>query len=129
MMTRLRGETITYLAYVGFLVGFIGLGLFVYALAAGSAVAGIIGAALVISDLATVVLFRLGARKRAAENDSGIEIPGVNIFATPLEQEQIDNYLLTYRGERSRANTAPRGRVVAVSAGAPASREDERLAA
>lgn len=104
MLKKMRGEAITYVAYVGFLVGFIALGLFVYALAAGSAVAGIIGAGLVASMIATVVLFRAGARKRAEENDSGIEIPGVNIFATPLKREQIDRYLLTYRGAHVRAD-------------------------
>ncbi|KUI25829.1 hypothetical protein AU196_22640 [Mycobacterium sp. IS-1742] len=123
MVKKLRGDTVTYLAYVGFLVGFIGLGLFVYALAVGSAVAGVLGVALVISDIATVVLFRRGARKRAQENDSGIEIPGVNIFATPLKQDEIAQYLERYRGVR------PRTRLVSVGAGAPTPREDERLAA
>jgi hypothetical protein len=130
MLKKLRGDTITYLAYVGFLVGFIGLGLFVYALAVGSALAGIIAAVLVISDIATVVLFRIGARRRAAENDSGIEVPGVNIFATPLEPDQIAQYHLTYRGAQDRADgRQDEARLVAVAAGAPTRREHERIAA
>ena len=120
MLKKLKGGSITYLAYVGFLVGFIGLGLFVYALAAGSAVAGIIGAALVICDIVTVWLFRVGARRRAAENDSGIEIPGVNIFATPLKRQQIDQYLATYRA------TDERDSLMTLT---PSRREIERLAA
>lgn len=121
MVKKLRGGSITFIAYVGFLVGFIGLGLFVYALAAGSAVAGVIGAVLVISDIATVALFRAGARKRAEENDSGIEIPGVNIFAKPLERRDVDRYLTTYRGGQPT-------RLVTVRSETPR-RDDERLAA
>lgn len=127
MLKKMRGEAITYVAYVGFLVGFIALGLFVYALAAGSAVAGIIGAGLVASMIATVVSFRAGARKRAEENDSGIEIPGVNIFATPLKREQIDRYLLTYRGAHVRADDMRE--IASITRGAPSQREDERIAA
>jgi hypothetical protein len=126
MLKKLRGDTITYLAYVGFLVGFIGLGLFIYALAVGSVLAGVIGVVLIISDAATVMLFRKGARKRAAENDSGIDIPGVNIFATPLKREEIQQYHLIYRGAE---NPADERRLVAVGAGAPSRYEDERLAA
>ncbi|WP_193044269.1 hypothetical protein [Mycolicibacterium baixiangningiae] len=130
MFKKLRGGSITYIAYVGFLVGFIALGMFVYALAAGSTVAGIIGAALIAGSAATVVLFRAGARRRAEENDSGIKIPGVNIFAKPLERDQIDQYLTTYRGaQRAAADAADETRLVAITAGAPSRREDERLAA
>jgi hypothetical protein len=122
MLKKLRGGSITYIAYVGFLMGFIALGLFVYALAAGSAVAGVIGGGLIIGSAATVALFRAGARKRAEENDSGIEIPGVNIFAKPLERNEIDQYLTTYR------STQPT-RLVAVRSETPSQREDERIAA
>lgn len=127
VLKKMRGEAITYVAYVSFLVGFIALGLFVYALAAGSVVAGIIGAGLVASMIATVVLFRAGARKRAEENESGIEIPGVNIFATPLKRDQIDRYLLTYRGADVRADDVRD--IASITRGAPVRREDERSAA
>jgi hypothetical protein len=50
--------------------------------------------------VASVVGFRIGARKRAESNDSGIEIEGANIWARPLRREQIDRYLLSYRGVR-----------------------------
>jgi hypothetical protein len=49
---------------------------------------------------ATVVGFRIGARKRAESNDSGIDIPGENIWARPLRREQIDRYLQSYRAVR-----------------------------
>nr|WP_238889385.1 hypothetical protein [Mycobacterium sp. IDR2000157661] len=88
----------TDVAYVGLLLVFVALGLFVYALAVGSKVAGAIGASLVVLMFATVVGFRVGARRRAESNDSGIPIEGANVWARPLRREQIDRYLLTYRG-------------------------------
>ena len=90
----------TEVAYVCLLLGFVALGMFVYALAAESALAGIIGASMVVLMIASVVGFRIGARKRAASNDSGIEIPGENIWARPLRREQIERYLSSYRGIR-----------------------------
>ncbi len=66
----------TNVAYVFLLLVFVALGMFVYALAAESALAGIIGASLVVLMVASVAGFRVGARKRAESNDSGIEIPG-----------------------------------------------------
>nr|WP_090276623.1 hypothetical protein [Mycolicibacterium komanii]CRL70059.1 hypothetical protein CPGR_01823 [Mycolicibacterium komanii] len=86
--------------YLSLLLSFAALGTFVYALAAQSAVAGIIGAGMVVLMLAAVVGFRVGARKRAESNDSGIDIPSENIWAQPLRREQIDRYLSTYRGVR-----------------------------
>lgn len=88
----------TNVAYVCFLLMFVALGTFVYALAVESAVAGIIGAILIALMVATVAGFRVGARKRAESNDSGIEIEGANVWARPLHREQIDRYLLSYRG-------------------------------
>jgi len=88
------------MAYVCLLLGFVALGTFVYALAAESALAGIIGASMVVLMVASVVGFRIGARKRAESNDSGIEIPGENIWARPLRREQIERYLSSYRGIR-----------------------------
>jgi hypothetical protein len=90
----------TNVAYVLLLLVFVALGTFVYALAAGSALAGIIGASMVVLMIASAVGFRIGARKRAESNDSGIEIPGENIWARPLRRDQIERYLSTYRGIR-----------------------------
>ncbi len=90
--------SMTYVAYVCLLLGFVMLGTFVYALAAGSGMAGVIGASLVVSLVASIVGFRVGARNRAESNDSGIPIEGANIWAQPLRSEQIDRYLLSYRG-------------------------------
>lgn len=94
----LRRVSLTNVAYVCFLLMFVALGTFVYALAVESAVAGIIGAILIALMVATVAGFRVGARKRAESNDSGIEIEGANVWARPLRREQIDRYLLSYRG-------------------------------
>ena len=100
MLRALRRISMTNVAYVLFLLVFVALGMFVYALATGSAQAGIIGAGLVLLMAASVVGFRIGARKRAESNDSGIEIPGENIWARPLRRGQIDRYLRSYRGAR-----------------------------
>ena len=100
VLKALRRVSMTELAYICLLLGFVALGTFVYALAAQSALAGIIGASLVVFFAASVVGFRFGARKRAESNDSGIEIPGENIWARPLRREQIDRYLRSYRGVR-----------------------------
>lgn len=90
----------TDVAYVCFLSSFVALGTFVYALAVGSALAWIIGASLAVLLTVMVVGFRVGARRRAESNDSGIEIEGANVWIRPLRREQIDQYLLTYRGVR-----------------------------
>jgi hypothetical protein len=83
------------------LLVFVALGTFVYALAVGSPLARFIGAGLIALMIATVAGFRVGARKRAESNDSGITIEGVNVWVRPLRREQIDRYLLTYRGVRN----------------------------
>jgi len=98
VMKALRRVSMTNVAYALFLLVFVALGTFVYALAAESPLAWIIGAILVVLMAATVVGFRVGARKRAESNDSGIEIEGANIWARPLRREEIDRYLLSHRG-------------------------------
>jgi hypothetical protein len=100
MLKALRRVSMTYVAYVLLLLAFVALGLFVYALATDSALAGITGGSLVLLMTASVVGFRIGARNRAKSNDSGIEIEGANIWAEPLRREQIDRYLFSYRGEQ-----------------------------
>jgi hypothetical protein len=100
VLRALRRVSVTDVAYVLFLLVFVALGTFVYALATESALAGIIGTSLVVLIIASVVGFRIGARNRAESNDSGIEIEGANVWAQPLRREQIDRYLLSYRGVR-----------------------------
>ena len=98
MMRTLRRVSMTDVAYVLLLLAFVALGTFVYALATGSALAGVIGGSLVVLMVASVEGFRIGARNRAESNDSGIEIEGANIMAQPLHREEIDRYLQNYRG-------------------------------
>jgi hypothetical protein len=114
----------TNVAYVLFLLMFVALGTFVYALATESAQAGIIGAILVVLMIASVAGFRIGARTRAESNDSGIEIPGENIWARPLRREQIDRYLQTYR----RVRDGHEQTVQAASAAEPTRLIDRRAA-
>jgi hypothetical protein len=98
VLRALRRVSMTNVAYVLFLLVFVALGMFVYALATGSALAGIIAASMVVLMIASAAGFRIGARKRTDDNDSGIEIPAENIWARPLRREQIDRYLQSYRG-------------------------------
>ena len=126
MMKKLRRISATDVAYVCFLLTFVALGTFVYALAAGSSVAGIIGAGLIVLMVATVAGFRNGARKRAASNDSGIEIDGANIWARPLRREQIERYLQNYRAVRERHEQLLQA--VAVPGGQPTTLMDRRAA-
>jgi hypothetical protein len=105
--------SMTYVAYVCLLLGFVMLGTFVYAMAAGSGVAGVIGAGMVVSLVASVVGFRLGARNRAQSNDSGIPIEGANIWAEPLRREQIDRYLSSYRRGQDGEHEPPAVTVIA----------------
>lgn len=100
MLRTLRRVSMTDVAYVLLLLAFVALGTFVYALATESALAGIIGGSLIVLMVASVVGFRIGARNRAKFNDSGIAIEGANVWAQPLRREQIDRYLLNYRGVR-----------------------------
>ena len=93
-----RWAGMTYAAYVCLLLGFVMLGTGVYALAAGSSMAGLIGPSLVVLFVASVVGFRIGVRRRGEANDSGIPIEGANIWAQPMRREQIDQYLSSYRG-------------------------------
>jgi hypothetical protein len=100
MLRTLRRVSMTDVAYVLLLLAFLALGTFVYALATESALAGIIGGSLIVLMVASVVGFRIGARNRAKFNDSGSAIEGANVWAQPLRREQIDRYLLNYRGVR-----------------------------
>lgn len=97
MVKALGRISISFAAYVCLLLGFVALGTFVYALATSSNLAAAIGAVLVLFFTAAVVGFRVGARKLAESNDSGIAIDGANVWAQPLRRAQIDQYLLSYR--------------------------------
>ena len=120
MLRALRRVSMTNVAYVLLLLVFVALGTFVYALATERALAGITGASLGVLMVASVVGFRIGARKRAESNDSGIEIEGANVWARPLRRDQIDRYLLSYRGARD-------GREQTVHAVAAVAAEPTRL--
>ncbi len=127
MLKALRRVSATDVAYACFLLTFVALGTFVYALAAESPMAGIIGAALILLMVMTVAGFRIGARTRAASNDSGIDIPGENIWARPLRRGEIDQYLQSYRAVRE--NHEQLLRAVAVTPGTPPTKLEDRRAA
>lgn len=106
MMKALKRVSATNVAYVCLMLAFVALGTFVYALAAGSYLAGGIGLGLVVMMSAAVVGFRIGARKVAESDESGNPVNGANIWAQPVRQEQIDRYLLRYRGQERPPSTA-----------------------
>jgi hypothetical protein len=126
VVKALRNVSATNVAYVCLLLVFVSLGMLVYALAAGSAAAGIIGAVLVALTVLMIAGFRVGVRTRAASNDSGIDIPGENIWARPLRREQIDRYLQNYRAVRE--NHEELLQAIAVPLGRPTVVEDRRAA-
>ena len=126
VMKAMRKISATDVAYVCLLLTFVALGTFVYALAVGSAAAGIIGAGVIVLMVATVAGFRIGARKRASSNDSGVEIEGANIWERPLRREQIDRYLQSYRTVRE--NHEQLLQAVAVPFGEPTALTDRRAA-
>ncbi|WP_235009791.1 hypothetical protein [Mycobacterium sp. 3519A] len=88
--------------------------------------AGILAASMVVLMVASVVGFRVGARMRTESNDSGIDIPGENIWARPLRREQIDRYLQSYRGVRD--NHEPLLHPAAVPSSEPTRLMDRRAA-
>ena len=126
LLRALRRVSATNVAYVLLLLVFVALGMFVYTLATGGALAGIIAASMAILMVASVVGFRVGARKRTESNDSGIDIPGENIWAQPLRREQIDRYMQSYRGVRD--NHEELLQAVAVPGSEPTRSMDRRAA-
>lgn len=69
-------------AYLNFLLSFVALGLFVHALATGSAVAVAYGVALVVFLVSMVAGSRVGT----------------HAWAKPIRDAQIERYLQRYRG-------------------------------
>ena len=100
--------SLTYAAYVCFLLGFVALGMFVYALAVGSGLAGIIAGSLIGFFAAAVVGFRAGARRVVRADESGNPVDGANVWAQPVRRAEIDRYLLNYRGVQHSENDAAR---------------------
>ena len=92
MLKTLRRVLVTNVAYVLLLLSFVTLGVFVYAPAVVSPLAGIFGVSMVVSMAASVVGFRMGA----------------NIWDQPLRREQIDRVSaeLLRRAGRARAVAA-----------------------
>lgn len=75
----------SYVGYVFFLLGFVSLGLFVAALAFGSALAVWAGIALVVTFAVALAVFRAGSSA------------GANIWAEPVKCADVDRYATTYR--------------------------------
>ena len=114
--------SVTYLAYVMLLFGFISLGVLVGSLAVGgTGVARLAGVALVGSLAASVVGFRVAARTFKAER--GSDAHNVSIFDRPRDAEAADRYAQRYRAvETGTGSGAGRG-VAGPDVETPAPRE------
>lgn len=101
-MTRRRIRLVNFFtAYLCLLLGFVMLGLFVYAMAAGDPLAKMAGTGLVLFFIAAVMGFRTSARRRTESDDSNTAVDGANMWAKNLRAEQIDRYLQAHRAQRA----------------------------
>jgi hypothetical protein len=97
MMKRLGVARTTYLAYVLLLLTFVLLGLFVAALAYGSGLAIAAGVGLLVVFGASVMGFRAGGAQIARASDAAGH--KLSVWVDPLQESQISQYRMTYRGE------------------------------
>ena len=94
---------ITYVAYVLLLVAFVGLGVFVAALALDSGVAGAAAVALVASLTASIVGFRTAAARRKRAAQAAGSTYKLSIWTETLHPHELDVYRANYRGRVERA--------------------------
>lgn len=97
-MTVSKRIPMTYVGYLGFLLTFACLGLFVYALAVSSPLAWVLGAGAVASMTLSMAGFRIGTRQRFAANTSGMPMEAIQFMDPPMTKEHVDTYLRMYRG-------------------------------
>ncbi|MDT5005825.1 MAG: hypothetical protein QOJ24_3001 [Mycobacterium sp.] len=108
MFKAFRRISVSSLAYASLLMAFVSLGAFVAALATESRWTTISGVALVACLAASVAGFRAAGRAVARTTAVAEPASAVSIFSTPLQQEQVDRYLETYRGGRGAPRTERR---------------------
>jgi hypothetical protein len=107
----LRPATTSYIAYLLLLVAFVLLGVFVAALARGSAMAPLAGIALLTVLGVSIAGFRAGASKLARASAAAEVTHKVSFWAEPLRTDQVDRYQLRYRpapGEPAQPASTPR---------------------
>ncbi|MBO0676499.1 hypothetical protein JRC04_03370 [Mycolicibacterium sp. S2-37] len=99
MSRRPSSAAATTLAYLFTLTSFVWLGLFVAALAHGSRLAALAGAALAASLVLGVSGFRAAAATRAQESAAAGADHKLSIWSQTLQPEQIDRYLAVNRAQ------------------------------
>ena len=109
-MKRVGPATTSYIAYVLLVVAFVLLGVFVAALARGSALAPLTGVALLIVLGVSIAGFRAGASKLARASAAAQVTHKLSFWAEPLRPDQVDRYHLRFRGapDESAQPTSPR---------------------
>lgn len=102
-----RGISYPAFGYLFLLLGFVSLGVFVATLAFGSDLAVAAGLALAATLVASVMCFRAGARRIAKSRAAGDPGHNKTIWSEPMHGDEVDQYLVTYRGAQASAEQQP----------------------
>ena len=100
-------STASAVGYALLLLAFVTLGLFVAALATGSALTVLAGTGLIACLFGSVTGFRAAARRLADSVGLVEPLSPVSIFSIPLRQHQIDRYRQNYTLARPDATAPP----------------------
>lgn len=127
MLKTFRRIPISTVAYGLLLIAFVSLGLFVAAMALGSDLAFVAGAALIASFAGAVAGFRAGGRKLEEDRLPGASTHNVSMFTTLIDQDQVDRYREMYRTADRAMAVLPGGE--SKNVGAPSADTHHRHAA
>jgi hypothetical protein len=105
---RVGPATTSYIAYLLLLVAFVLLGIFLAALARGSATALIAAGGLLLFLALSVAGFRAGAQKLAHARAAAGATHKASFWADPLRAEQAEQYQRRYRGPQADGSSGAR---------------------
>ncbi|OBK72742.1 hypothetical protein [Mycobacterium sp. 1274761.0] len=121
-LSRISAEVASAVGYLLLLAAFTSLGLFIAALAAGSALAAILGIGLIACLAGSVIGFRSAAQALKQSGVFAEATSPVSIFSSPLRRQEVDRYLESYRGEQGPPGPS---RTMTVIAGASSPRRTD----